>query len=393
VKSTNNYILWMPSWYPNKLEHANGDFIQRHATATAEYCPITLIHFTQFGYKTTYYKNEVIINERGNLKEIIIYISFNPTGINIIDKILYNYKFYNNAKKFIKEYFLKFGYPELIHVHVPMKSGILALWVKRKYKINYIVSEQSSHYLTSSPDSYFKKNLIFKKQVESIFKNAKIVTNVSSSIGKVISDLFKLKEFRTINNVVNTNFFNYSDEKNDVFTYIHVSSLSDQKNIFGILKVFKTLKNQKFDCKLQLIGPYNNRIKDFIVNNDLIDQIELMGEIPYEKVADYLKKAHCFVLFSIHENFPCVVVEALCCGLPVVSSDVAGIKEAVTTKNGILVSSENEEELLRAIVKVRNEYTCYDCINISKEAQSKYNYNVIGNQFFNLYSSILYKKG
>jgi glycosyltransferase involved in cell wall biosynthesis len=45
------------------------------------------------------------------------------------------------------------------------------------------------------------------------------------------------------------------------------------------------------------------------------------------------KKADAFILFSRHENFPCVVIEALCCGLPVVASNVGGIAEAVDETN------------------------------------------------------------
>ena len=50
-KQQKPYILWLPSWYPNKSEPYSGDFIQRHAKAAALYDPVTVIFFTQFGEK------------------------------------------------------------------------------------------------------------------------------------------------------------------------------------------------------------------------------------------------------------------------------------------------------------------------------------------------------
>ena len=34
------YILWLPSWYPNKLDPFDGDFIQRHAVAVSAFVPV-----------------------------------------------------------------------------------------------------------------------------------------------------------------------------------------------------------------------------------------------------------------------------------------------------------------------------------------------------------------
>ena len=100
-----------------------------------------------------------------------------------------------------------------------------------------------------------------------------------------------------------------------------------------------------------------------------------------------MQQAHVMVLFSKHENFPCVVVEALCCGLPVVSSDVAGVKEAVNSSNGILVKSGDEKQLLEGVIKIRETYSDYDTLQISIGAASKFNCQVIGDKFYKLYKT------
>jgi glycosyltransferase involved in cell wall biosynthesis len=98
-----------------------------------------------------------------------------------------------------------------------------------------------------------------------------------------------------------------------------------------------------------------------------------------------MQQAHVQVLFSKHENFPCVVVEALCCGLPVVASDVAGIKEAVNSSSGILVQSENEDALLRGLLKIREVYKAYHPPSIASDAGSRFSYSAIAKRFDELY--------
>ena len=65
--------------------------------------------------------------------------------------------------------------------------------------------------------------------------------------------------------------------------------------------------------------------------------IQFTGMLPYEEVARLMRNSDAFVLFSLYENMPCVVLEALCCGLPVITSDVGGLKEVINQENGVLV--------------------------------------------------------
>ena len=126
----------------------------------------------------------------------------------------------------------------------------------------------------------------------------------------------------------------------------------------------------------------------------MIDDLKLnsvvscRGEISYRQVAMEMQQASAFVMFSRHENFPCVMVEALCCGLPVIGTSVGGVAEAINENNGIIVLSENEDELLSAMNTMMNEYQKYNREKIAFDAQQKYSYSAIGKQFFDLYREI-----
>jgi glycosyltransferase involved in cell wall biosynthesis len=382
-----NYILWLPSWYPNQIEATNGDFVQRHAYAASLYTKITLIHFPQLGPDFFQEASFVSINEKPNLTEIISFVGFKPTRLKNLDKIRYNIHFYRHAKRYLEDYFRKHGLPEVVHVHVPIKAGNLARWIKAKYGVDYWVMEHSSFYLKGAPNNFFGRSRLFKLQTKKVFQQAIGVTSVSNAIVDELSKLFHLKKTCVIPNVVDTNYFDFSDKKNKKFTFIHVSNFSVEKNFEALLDTFKALSLIRKDWQLLVVGPFKQKDFEFVINNGLDTLVKFIGEITYCEVGEWMKEAHSLVLFSLNENFPCVIIEALCCGLTVVSSDVGGIKEAVNESNGTLVFRKDEKQLLLALTAMITNYHQYNTKQIALQAKAQYSYPVIGRQIFNLYSN------
>jgi len=72
TKSPGPYILWLPSWYPNKLAPFDGDFIQRHARAAALYNDIHVIYAAP-DERTVANNIDGSVNRSGKLTEHIIY--------------------------------------------------------------------------------------------------------------------------------------------------------------------------------------------------------------------------------------------------------------------------------------------------------------------------------
>ena len=64
--------LWLTSWYPNKKDEWNGDFIQRHAKAVAAFCKTDVIHVEGVEYKYVVSEIDASRTSAKNLSEIII---------------------------------------------------------------------------------------------------------------------------------------------------------------------------------------------------------------------------------------------------------------------------------------------------------------------------------
>jgi glycosyltransferase involved in cell wall biosynthesis len=381
-------ILWLASWYPNEKNPVAGDFIQRHAIAVSAYRKLTVIYMDQSGWAVNSTTDKITVTEKSNLTEICCFFPFSPTRITILDKLLYNLRYERKYKHLLREYITEKNKPELIHVHIPLKAGKLALWAKRKWGIPFIVSEQSSTYLPAAPDHFYKRSTYYRYMVKQIFRESLVATNVSATVGCLIEKITGKKIIRVIHNTVDPLKFFYKPAAHKKFRFIHVSAMNDQKNIFGLLESFGALFAQREDWELRLVGPVSSSLQERLENLEWADKITCSGELPYEQVAIEMHQASAFVLFSRHENFPCVIIEALSCGLPVITSDAGGSGEAITKENGLIVPVDDTGKMLTALNFMLDHIDDYNKNEIALDAKNRYSYPVIGKQFAALYQEI-----
>jgi glycosyltransferase involved in cell wall biosynthesis len=381
-------VLWLASWYPSEFAPFEGDFIQRHARAVSELIPVHVVHVLQNRPRRGIAKSLQEHRVDGNLREDVFAFPFRSTGWSLLDKIRYNLDYRKYYWRYLESIFRENGLPNLVHVHVPVKAGIVAIRVLKKYRIPYILSEQSSHYEEASPEYFFNRSYYFQKITRKIFKKARAVTNVSATIGKKLQQIFFVRFYQTIHNLVDTRIFFFKPTApGPRLRFIHVSTMSDQKNPEGIVEALGRLNREDWEC--QFCGPVPAGLTELIAQKGLASRIRLTGEIPYKRVAEKMQDSDALILFSWHENFPCVAVEALCSGLPVIATRTGGLAEAVDASNGILIQPGNVEELKNAMQQVLDRFGDFDRAAISREATRQYNREHIAGQFVKLYQEIL----
>ncbi len=376
-------LVWLASWYPSITSPTNGDFIQRHAIALSSKIPVLVIHTIHDPKAPSHVRYEVL--SKGHLTEIIIYFRHSGDTSSIISKISYNRLFYRYTDRLLDHLFRTYGRPLCLHVHVPVKMGLVAIKAGRKWQVPYVVSEQSSKYLPGIEDGYDKRSWYYQYSVRRIFSTALAVSNVSAAVGKIIAKLAGREHIRVIRNVADPFVFHYQPAEITPFTFIHASTLKPQKNIKGILQVFSKLYSERQDFKLVLLGGEDDGLSLISREYGPVTWLELEGTVEHRQVAGYMQRSNCLVMFSRDENFPCVIVEALCSGLPVISSDVGGCPEAISDANGILVRSGNEDELLAAARYIMDHYSRYNRAEIAKQAAALYGNEQIASDFISFY--------
>lgn len=377
-------ILWLVSWYPNKNDRFDGDFIQRHARAAAIYNDVHVIFVADAEIKKAI---EEEWNYSSGLTEQIVYFK-KKTGIlgrlrkQMIWKGLY--------QRSVKQYISKNGLPDFVHVHVPWKTGLIALWMKRKYGLDFIVSEHWGIYNTVVEGNIYTMLQLAQALIKRIFIKAKKVVSVSKFLSNGIGKITGRNADEIIFNVVDTTLFFYKEEKYSRFTFLHVSNMVALKNVRGILDSFnQMIKTTKAEVQLILIG---NRDDEYVKYADELRLLNVSvffkGEISYGEVAEEMQRSHCFILNSLMENSPCVIGEALCCGLPIVATNVGGIPELVEESNSKLIQPNDTKALADVMEYIWKNYSIFNQKRIAQKASERFSYFTIAERLNKLYQTV-----
>lgn len=109
-----------------------------------------------------------------------------------------------------------------------------------------------------------------------------------------------------------------------VLRVIYVARLAKIKNHGLLLRAVARVKTKGMEVKVTLVGsgPLRGDIEDMVKELGLEEQVTLLGEVPYEQLPGLYQAADVAVVASDYESFGFVVLEAMACGLPVVSTRV-----------------------------------------------------------------------
>jgi len=145
------------------------------------------------------------------------------------------------------------------------------------------------------------------------------------------------------------------------------------------------------DFKVHLVGNgYVEQHQAYARKLGIPDKVlKIQGETPNAEVARMMQEQDLFLLFSHYENLPCVIIEALASGMPVISSDVGGISEMINKNNGLLVKAGEEEQLLKALNQILDNLSHYDPQQIRNAAVQRYSYQQVGRQYLEIYHEVL----
>ena len=219
-------------------------------------------------------------------------------------------------------------------------------------KFNLIVSERNT-----------TQNIGLRDRIKFfLYKFANHVVPNSYSQARFIEKNFpSLKnKIKCITNFVDTDKFTPPVNKieNDTFRILTVARIMPQKNVVNYIKAIQVVANQGYKLKVDWFGNstdehYYNICQQTIMDNGLENVFKFHPA--KSNIIEEYHTSDIFCLPSIYEGFPNVVCEAMCCGLPIVCSDVCDNPNIVTNDVGILFSPNNIEDISNNIINFINK--------------------------------------
>jgi len=383
-------ILFLASWYPSEKNPVSGIFIQRHAEAVSNYCDVAVLYID---VEKDLEKSKFNLNVIKGVKtySLIIPVDFSSGVItrNLKNHICNN--FFIRAYKAYRKILQDFGNPDVIHVNVMFTDmtdmGLFAIILRILHNRRYVVTEHSTEFI--EPIYSKIKNLKVKLIISLSSKILPVSTLLKNSLKAI-----KSGSFEVVPNVVDTNFFIPMEKKNKFQKkkILHVSLLDDrQKNVSGLIKVILELKKSRDDFELHIVG--TGKDKSFLESlcsdeNKRDNIIHFHGTLRINELLKAYQEADLFVMNSNFETFGVVIIEALSCGVPVVSTQCGGPSDIITPKTGIFVEPGNFRQLLEGINIMLDRLDEFDPVVLHEYVHQNFGHTAIGKRLDSIYQNI-----
>ena len=309
--------------------------------------------------------------------------------------------FFTYGPTVLSKYLLEKERFDLIHAH-NFHPIYYYLW--RKYfgkKIPLIihmhitVAARTEKFKNSSNFSFLTKNVEWK--LAEYFERlgcqlADAIICVSEYVKEEVLRYYKPdpQKVFVVNNGVNTRLFNHNvsskrDElgldNNKVITYVGV--LNQRKNVGLLIRSLSLLSNE-YVLLIIGTGPAEMGLKQLAGHLGVSSRVKFAGYIPYPELPSYYRSSDVFCLTSSFEGLPKVVLEALACGIPVISSQSFSVNEDLS-RNIVWLKNNSPEEIAS---KIREIIESSKGVNV-REIEKKFDWTVTARKLQKIYENIV----
>lgn len=396
-------IFHIPSWYMSPTSPLTGIFFRDQAIAVAKSVTGVNAGISTWGQND----DNLLLNARDhifNLPKII-----NGLGKTTADEILlpnavqyftpaftFTRKILNGNIKGIfkanvtnlKRFEDQFGKTDLIHAHCAYPGAYIAMMLKEKFSIPYVITEQMSPFPFPSFLNYEGECNDFVKKA---YAHADRVIAVSPALAEKISSL-KLGNPITIFNPVDENFFvPVKIPVHERFCFFTLGRLEHQKGIDILLKAISKVIQVNSNLEF-VVGGSGSEFYNLTMQAEklgIAKHVTWLGQLSREQARQQFQRCDAFVLPSRHESQGIVYTEAMACGKPSIGTICGGPEFLINEKNGMLVRPENVAELSRAMLWMLENHKRYNPEQIRKDFVERFSIKAFVSQLLPVYESIL----
>jgi len=173
---------------------------------------------------------------------------------------------------------------------------------------------------------------------------------------------------------------------------LYLGRFHEEKNLKMLVLSFdRLIKAGNLEpLRLVLVGEGNtkNQILEMIRDRNLATKVTILPPVSDSEVPEIICCADVFALTSLVEGFPLVVLQALACGVPIVSTNVGDVHKVVKNdETGLIVDDFSDESFaycLRRVIENSNRYAA-NCVRLAHQ----YSWEEVSNQNIKIYNLVL----
>jgi len=274
-----------------------------------------------------------------------------------------------------------------------------------------IIYMESSYFkiLTGSASLYQKFGNIYRKLVvPHIVKKSKKVITVSHFEKNRIADFFNMKGRNTLTAIYNgvSEHFQVISDKTELQRvkdkyqlpdkyFFFLGNTDPKKNTKGTLKAFSDfLKQTNSDHKLVMLDYDNNELEKLLSEIDdkqLINKIILTGYVINTDLPAIYSQCDIFLYPSLRESFGIPMLEAMACGVPVITSNTSSMPE-IAEDAAHIIDPYKPEEITEGIIKILEDKDyCNTLIKKGLERKKHFSWKNMAIEYIKLYQEVSQK--
>lgn len=178
---------------------------------------------------------------------------------------------------------------------------------------------------------------------------------------------------------------------------IWVGRMSTEKGLKYLLDAMPQLLKVYPDVKLSLVGdgPLRPEVERTIRKLGIAKSVILTGMVSHEQVPVYLRSSAIFVMPSLSEGLPLVMLEAMSIGLPVVATWVGGVPDVVigegANQTGLMVPPEDADALASALIELLDDPALAKKLGMNGRSvvETDYTWQKVAQETISVYNSLL----
>lgn len=161
---------------------------------------------------------------------------------------------------------------------------------------------------------------------------------------------------------------------------LHASGFTAEKRVPDIVRAFGRVRSKRPEAILQVVGDGENRAEMEALAERILpaDSFHFHGYLSKPALADLMRRAAGYAHASCTETFGCVLMEAMACACPVLTTRVGGIPAVVREREGLFVDVGNIDQIAEGMNSLLDGVHGLDMPRISVEMRERFGYKSVG---------------